>query len=106
MYSNIERHSEAGTMLITILATLSIVKSPLVTVSVQGNGFLQFAQNGHALYTSSAPLIVVDGWLSYPNGAPLLPTLRVPSDATRLDIDADGNVLATTPHIHARVGRI
>lgn len=92
-------------MLLTLLATLSIA-APMVRVSVEGNGYFQFAHEGHALYTSSAPLIVVDGWLSYPNGAPLLPTLRVPQDTTRVDVDADGNVFAVTRNYRGRVGQI
>jgi hypothetical protein len=93
-------------MLVTLLATLSIATAPMVRVSVEGNGYLQFAQDGHALYTSSAPLITVDGWLSNPNGAPLLPTLRVPEGTKRVDIDEDGNVFAVTNHFRGRVGRI
>ena len=93
-------------MLLSLLATLSIAAAPMVRVSVEGNGFLQFAQDGHALYTSSAPLIVADGWLSYPNGAPLLPTLRVPDGTQRVDIDEDGNVFAVTSGFRGRVGRI
>src|SRR5689334_17161112 len=93
-------------MLITLLATLSIAPAPMVRLSVEGNGYLQFAQDGHALYTSSAPLIAVDGWLSYPNGAPLLPTLRVPKETVRVDVETDGDVYAATPYFRAHVGRI
>jgi hypothetical protein len=93
-------------MLLTLLATLSLAPATLVRLSVEGNGYLQFAQDGHALYTSSAPLTIVDGWLSYPSGAPLLPTLRVPKDTIRVDVDEDGNVFAATRRFRARVGRI
>jgi len=93
-------------MLITIFATLSLVTKPSVNVSVEGNGFFQFAERGRALYTSSAPLVVVNGWLSNPNGAPLLPTLRVPDGTSRIEVEEDGDVYATTPNFRARVGRI
>ena len=93
-------------MLWTIALSLSLVTAPTVNVSVEGNGYLQFAQEGHALYTSSAPLTVVDGWLSNPNGAPLLPTLRVPEGTIRVDVDAKGNVFAATKYFRARVGQI
>jgi hypothetical protein len=93
-------------MLWTIALTLSLVTAPTVNVSVEGNGYLEFTQGGHALYTSSAPLAVVNGWLSYPDGAPLLPTLRVPEGTTRVDVDAQGNVFAATKYFRAKVGQI
>src|SRR5438477_12067563 len=94
------------TMLWTLALTLSLAAAPTVNVSVEGNGYLQFAQEGHALYTSSAPLTVVDGWLSNPSGAPLIPTLRVPEGTIRVDVDAQGNVFAATKYFRARVGQI
>jgi len=93
-------------MLWTIALTLSLVTAPTVNVSVEGNGYLEFAKEGHALYTSSAPLAVVNGWLSYPDGAPLLPTLRVPEGTIRVDVDAQGNVFAATKYFRAKVGQI
>jgi len=94
-------------MLVTLLATLSIaIPSPMVRLSVEGNGYLQFAEDGHALYTSSAPLVVMNGWLSNPNGAPLLPTLRVPDGTVKVDVDQDGDVFAATRHYRGLVGRI
>lgn len=93
-------------MLWTIALTLSLVSAPTVNVSVEGNGYLEFTKGGHALYTSSAPLTVVDGWLSNPDGAPLLPTLRVPDSTLRVDVDANGNVFAATKYFRAKVGQI
>ncbi len=93
-------------MLWTIALTLSLVTAPTVNVSVEGNGYLEFTQGGHALYTSSAPLTVVDGWLSDPDGAPLLPTLRVPEGTLGVDVDARGNVYAATRYYRAKVGQI
>ena len=93
-------------MLLSILASMSLAAAPMVRVSVDGNGYFQFAEDGHALYTSSAPLIVDNGWLSYPNGAPLLPTLRVPDGTIHVEIRQDGEVFAATQSFKARVGRI
>lgn len=93
-------------MLWTVALTLSLVTAPTVNVSVEGNGYLEFAKGGHALYTSSAPLTVVDGWLSNPDGAPLLPTLRVPEGTLRVDVDAQGNVFAATKYFRAKVGQM
>jgi hypothetical protein len=93
-------------MLTTFAVTLSLAATPMVRVSVEGDGFLRFAQDGHALYSTSAPLTIVNGWLSNANGAPLIPTLRVPEGTRRVEVNADGEVFAATSSFRARVGRI
>lgn len=93
-------------MLTTFAVTLSLAIAPMVRVSVEGEGFLRFAQDGHALYATSAPLTIVNGWLSNSNGAPLVPTLRIPQGTRRVDVNADGEVFAATANFRAKVGRI
>src|SRR5512142_1663439 len=93
-------------MLLMFAATLSLAMKPTICVSVEGNGYLQFAKDGHALYTSSAPLTIVDGWLSYPERAPLLPTLRLPDGTVRVEVDSEGTVFAATRSYRAKVGQI
>lgn len=93
-------------MLTTIALSLTLAFRPSVGVKVDGDGYLQFVEDGHAVYASSARLTVVDGWLSTPSGAPMLPTLRMPADTVGVDVDADGNVYAATRTFRAKVGRI
>lgn len=93
-------------MLTTIALSLTMAFRPSVGIKVEGDGYLQFVEDGHAVYASSARLTVVDGWLSTPSGAPMLPTLRMPSDTTGVDVDGEGNVYAATRSFRAKVGRI
>ena len=93
-------------MLPILALTVSLNMAPSVRVSVEGNGFLQFVQDGHALYASSAPLTVVDGWIANADGAPMLPILRVPSGTVKVDVDREGNVFAATRSFKGKVGQI
>lgn len=93
-------------MLTTFAVALSLAAAPMVRVSVEGDGFLRFAKDGHALYSTSAPLTIVNGWLSNANGAPLVPTLRIPDGTRRVEITSEGEVFAETSAFRARVGHI
>lgn len=93
-------------MLTTVVLSLSLVISPTVRVKVEGDGYLQFVKDGHAVYASSAPLTVVNGWLSTPDGSPMLPTVRVPNGARSVDVDPEGNVYVALNTFKAKVGRI
>jgi hypothetical protein len=77
-----------------------------IPVRVEGEGYLRFALSGRIVYSKSASLIVKDGRLEDKNGGSVIPLIRVPSNADRLEIDSDGTILARTGRDRSELGRL
>lgn len=95
-------------MLSTIALSLTLATGaiPTLRVRVDGPGYLSFAHQGRLAYVASANLTAMDGLLSHENGATMIPTIRVPRDAIKIEIDESGVVFATMPTFRARAGRL
>lgn len=77
-----------------ILCAAVATGGPTLDVRVDGAGLLRFARDGRAVYAKSAHLTVDAGCLGL-SGNTLLPQVRVPSDATDLSVDLQGDLFAT-----------
>lgn len=82
--------------LMTALVTgllLGRAASAGLQVTVDGEGYLRFAQDGRICYAKSADLVTTNGALGLSNGAKLMPAITVSGSAS-LAIDLEGNVTA------------
>jgi len=79
-------------MITTFLVGLVLSGPSTVSVRVDGDGYLRFAQSGHIVYAKQAAIGVQNGALTGPNGATVEPEIDVPDGATALTISLDGSV--------------
>src|SRR5690349_21408730 len=93
-------------MLTTLVVALTLTAPPTLKVTVDGEGYLRFVNQGRVVYASTATLGVVGGQLSHANGSPLLPAVRIPGTTSSLEISLEGEVLATTTTGKSTVGRL
>lgn len=92
--------------MIAVTATLLLLAPPSITVRVAGEGYLRFGFEGRIVYAKSAKLDFVEGRIVGPRGAALLPSMSVPTDATRVEVDASGSVTIFQASGPQRAGRI
>lgn len=92
--------------MITITATLLLLAPPSITVRVAGEGYLRFGLEGRIVYAKSARLDFVEGRVVGPKGAALLPSMSVPMDAIRVEVDSTGAVSYVQASGSHRTGRI
>jgi hypothetical protein len=90
----------------SLLCSLLLVASPTLDLRVDGQGLLRFVRDGRAVYAKSVRLIVQDGRLVSASGNDLLPAVDVPSQATGLDVDLQGNLVAIEGSVKASLGRL
>ncbi len=74
-------------------------------VRVDGEGYLRFIREGRIVYSASADLTVQSGTLGS-KGLPLTPAVRVPTNATKIEVDLSGNISATAGIVKTPCGRI
>ncbi len=92
--------------MISSLLVALVTAGPSIYVRVDGSGYLRFAHSGHAFYSPKGTLTVRNGLLATPDGDVLLPQIHVPTDATRILVSLDGQVLAGPSHKETPVGQI
>jgi hypothetical protein len=79
-------------MIGALLCGLLVAGPAPLKVRVDGEGYLRFAREGRVVYASSATLSVADGSLVGAEGATVMPSILVPTDATAIAVDLEGNV--------------
>lgn len=79
--------------------------SPTLSIHVEGDGYLRLAREGRVVYATAAKISVSDGHLAAGDAA-FLPAINVPSSATALDIDLQGEVFAVTGSNRALIGQL
>ncbi len=78
--------------MIALVASLTIASAGGIAVRVEGTGYLRFALEGRVVYARAARIAISDGLVRHESGAPLLPSLSAPKDASALFVDSDGAV--------------
>lgn len=87
--------------MIAALASTVLLSLP---VRVDGEGYLRFVREGRIVYASSATLAVNQGALCAKD-LPVTPTIRIPANAVRLEVDLSGNVYAVAGAKKTACGR-
>src|SRR5579871_6059768 len=82
-------------MMTSLCLGLALATTPGLTVRVDGEGYLRFVREGRIVYATSASLTCQNSVLGS-KGLPLVPAIRIPANAIRLDVDLSGNVVAST----------
>jgi hypothetical protein len=92
-------------MINALLLSLTCAATPSLSVTVDGEGYLRFIREGRAVYAKSTRLVVTDGKLSDEDGDLVLPGIGIAPDATKLEVDLEGNVFATIGGSKVREGQ-
>lgn len=79
-------------MTIVSLFTAAIASIPSVSASIEGAGHFRFADNGRIVYARTARFVVDEGRLEDSKGAAAIPLIKIPANASRFMIDADGTI--------------
>lgn len=79
---------------------------PTVPVAVDGEGYLRFSREGRLVYAKSATLTTSGGFLASDTGAPIAPSLSVPGQPMKLEVDLEGRVRATYRDGAKEIGRL
>lgn len=74
-------------------------------VKVDGEGYLRFVREGRVVYAASANLTVTKGLLGS-GELPLTPTVRIPANAIKLEVDLSGNIVAVAGAQRTDCGRL
>jgi hypothetical protein len=93
-------------MISSLLCGLLLAGPVTLKVKVDGDGYLRFAREGRVVYAASATLTVTEGVLAGQGGATVLPSITVPTDATALAVDLEGNVSCKTAKGQFALGRL
>lgn len=88
--------------MIAALITSLVLTLP---VKVDGEGYLRFVREGRIVYAMSATLTVRNGAL-VSGDYPVTPTIKVPADAVRLEVDLSGNIVAVSSAAKSNCGQL
>ncbi|MEQ1820921.1 MAG: hypothetical protein ABL949_00230 [Fimbriimonadaceae bacterium] len=89
--------------MITSLLYLAVAPQ-LLSISVDGEGYLRLARNDKPVYAKSAELTVKDGRLVNASGYPTLPVVNL--STPNFSVDLEGNVFEISGTDKTRVGRL
>jgi|SRR5579862_9115 len=88
-----------------MIVALALASALSLPVKVDGEGYLRFVREGRIVYATSATLAIQGGVLGS-RGLPLTPAVRVPAQATKLEVDLAGNISADVPDGRKPCGQI
>lgn len=86
--------------------TLLLAASVQTTISVEGDGYLRFVQEGRTVYAKAATLHVRNGQLASIEGPRLLPAVAISSQPTGITVSEDGRITIDTNAGSFVAGRI
>ncbi|MDI9635164.1 hypothetical protein QPK87_31710 [Kamptonema cortianum] len=82
-------------LVIGLAATVvAVAQTPSLEIKVDGDGYLRFAHESNVYYAKQVKLTVSNGKLSSPNGAVILPAIKIPADTRTLTSNLQGRIFA------------
>lgn len=93
-------------MITTFLAGLLLTAPANISVRVDGEGYMRFVRDGRIVYAKQISLGVDRDVLAGPNGASMLPEVRVPQGAKSMTISLDGFVSVVVDGKSQQIARI